>query len=333
MDLEKTNLPQAKDTLAHLEEIQALLPDVRQYIRRHEPGYWPEMVSVLSVVADEPLGPLANLPLASCAAVGGDPEEAIPAAAAWEVLNLGVRILDDLQDRDTPDGLWARVGVPRAFNFSAALYAFCNELLVRASWTDERYRAISRTFTLEVMRLAAGQDRDLRAETRTIDDYWETITDKNASAFALACTAGAQCGTDVRALVDACRTFGHHLGLALQLFDDFEGLWEPPGRSDLEMGKTTLPILYGLGVEHRRRGELEKLVCEGEAAANENVVRAILDGIHAREFMIWTALMEREQAVGALAPCPGKVGVSALTAYITAIFAHVEDILEDGGSS
>jgi geranylgeranyl diphosphate synthase, type I len=332
MDLEISNRRRAEGTLAHLEEIRVLLPDVRRYIRLHEPGYWPEMVSVLGVVADEPLGPLATLPLASCAAVGGDPEAAVPAAAAWEVLNLGVRILDDLQDRDTPDGLWARVGVPRAFNFSAALYAFCNELLVRAAWPDERYRAVSRTFTLEVMRLAAGQDRDLRGETHTVDDYWATITDKNASAFALACAAGSLCGTSVPTLVDACRTFGHHLGLALQLFDDFEGLWEPPGRSDLEMGKTTLPVLYGLSVEHDRRDELRRLVYEGEAAAHADRVRAILEGIHAREFMIWTALMEREQAIAALAPCPGKVGVSALVAYVTAIFAHVEDILDDGGS-
>jgi geranylgeranyl diphosphate synthase, type I len=269
--------------------------------------------------------------LASCAAVGGDPEVAVPAAAAWEVLNLGIRILDDLQDQDTADGLWARVGVPRAFNFSAALYAFCNELLVRAAWPAEQYRAISRTFTLEAMRLAAGQDQDLRGETHTVDDYWRTIKDKNASAFALACAAGSLCGTGVPTLVEACRTFGNHLGLALQLFDDFEGLWEPSGRGDLEMGKITLPVLYGLGVEHDRRDELRRLVYDGDTAAHADRVRAILDGIHAREFVIWTALQEREQAIAALAPCPGKVGISALKAYVTAIFARIENVL--GGRS
>ncbi|MBI1878876.1 MAG: polyprenyl synthetase family protein [Chloroflexi bacterium] len=125
----------------------------------------------------------------------------------------------------------------------------------------------------------------------------------------------------------ACRTYGHHLGLALQLFDDFEGLWEPSGLSDLEIGKITLPIIYGLNMTHERRNELQRLVNDGDLGAHVEQIRTILDEIHTRDFMIWAALQERDQALSALTICPGQAGVIALTAYITAIFAHIKDIV------
>jgi geranylgeranyl diphosphate synthase type I len=321
----KTMLPD--DNLACLETFQALLPEVREYICQHAPLDWHELMSVMSVIVDEPLGPLSILPLASCAAVGGDPRGAIPVAATWEVLSLAMRILDDLQDRDRPDGLWAKVGLSRAFNFSASLYALCNKLLVQAPWPAKQYRAINRNFTQEVLRLAAGQDRDLCGETRTIEDYWHTIEEKNARAFAWACAAGALCGSDNAELVDSCRSYGQHLGIALQLFDDFEGLWEPSGMGDLEMGKITLPLVYGMSVAHERRDDLRRLVQNGQLAAQADRIHTILDDIHTREFMIWTALQEREQALAAIALCPGESGVTTLTAYITVIFANIEEIL------
>lgn len=321
------DLTLSQDKLASMERFQALLPEVRQYINEHRPRHWPEMCTILGQIADRPLGPLPILPLASCAAVGGDGREAIPVAAAWEVLNLAVRILDDLQDKDRPGALWTTVGAARAFNYSAALYALCNDLLAAAAWPAEKYRAISRTFAHEALNLAAGQDRDLRGETLTVDDCWRTMEDKNASAFALACMAGALCGTDDPILLDACRAFGHHLGLALQLFDDLEGLWEPSGTSDLAVGKITLPVIYGLSVAHQHRDELRQLISGGDLVASVDRVKEILDGIGTRDFLVWAALQERHRAVEALAPCPGQTGVTALVGYVTAIFARVEEIV------
>ena len=311
-----------------LQTFQELLPDVRGYIRQHAPSDWPEFRSILTAVTDEPLSALAILPLASCAAVGGNPEDAIPVSAAWVVLSLAMRILDDLQDRDRPDALWATVGLARSFNFSAALYALSNDILAQAVWPATLYRVINQHFAQTGLRLLSGQDRDLCGTTLTIEDYWHTIEDKNASAFVLACTAGALCGTDNSQLLDACRTFGYHLGLALQLFDDFEGIWGESGLGDLAMGKIALPVIYGLNVAHKRRDELQKLINDGSLTTESQRICEILDEIHTRDFMIWTALQEREKAVRALESCPGKQGVTALTAYVTTIFAHIEDFLK-----
>lgn len=128
-------------------------------------------------------------------------------------------------------------------------------------------------------------------------------------------------------MLDACRTFGYHLGLALQLFDDFEGIWGESALGDLVIGKITLPVIYGLNVAHKRRDELQKLINDGSLTTESKRICEILDEIHTRDFMIWAALQERDKAVMALESCPGQQGVTALTAYVTTIFAHFEDVL------
>jgi geranylgeranyl diphosphate synthase, type I len=310
-----------------LQLFQGLLPKVRCYIQQYTPSDWPEFRTILSPVTDEPLSALAILPLASCAAVGGNPEDAIPVSAAWVVLGLAMRILDDLQDQDRSDALWARIGLARSFNFSAALYALCSDLLAQAAWPPELYRVINQHFTQAGLRLLSGQDRDLCGLTLTLQDYWQTIEDKNASAFVLACTAGAVCGTNDPKLIDACRLFGYHLGLALQLFDDFEGIWGQSGLGDLAIGKITLPVIYGLSINHPNQDELRSLVNNHNLAAEANRVREILDQIHTRDLIIWAALKEREEAIKSLSPCSSQAGVTALIAYITTLFTHIDEVL------
>ncbi len=313
--------------LDELETFRDLLPDVRAYIRRHIPDNWPDFSALLRQLTDEPLGPLAILPLASCAAAGGDARAALPVAATWVTLNQAIRILDDLEDQDRPDALWTIVGVPRAFNFSAALYAFCLELLTHTAWPAERYRAITRLFLQDSIVLAAGQDRDLCHQTQTLDDYWSTIETKNARAFALACATGAMCADADSHAVAACDAYGYHLGLALQLLDDFEGFWEPDNGDDLLAGKITLPLLYGCSVDHPERAELQHLVATRQIAQHATRIRSIIARLPAREFVVWTALQERALAVKALESCPSQIGVAALRAYADIIFADLDQLV------
>ena len=152
------NLSLTDRDIADLQIFQELLPEVRSYIRQYAPSDWPEFRSILGAVTDEPLTALAILPLASCAAVGGNPQDAIPVSSAWVVLSLGMRILDDLQDRDRPDALWATIGLSRSFNFTAALYALSNNLLTQAKWSAELYRVINQHFAQTGLQLLNGQD-------------------------------------------------------------------------------------------------------------------------------------------------------------------------------
>lgn len=299
-------------------------------VRRGAPRDWPELRQVLGSVGAHPLGPRPTLPLAACAAVGGDPRAAREAAAAWEVLAQAGGILDDLQDGDR-SGLGAQVGPGRAFNFSAALLAYGALLLSRAPLPPHRALALQQEFHRETLHLLAGQDLDLTGRTDTLDDYWATIAGKTARAFAWACGAGARCGTDDLAAVDACRRFGLHLGLALQVLDDLQGIWEPVGRGDLHAGKITLPLLYGLEMDHPGREELRGMLQEGRLQKEARRVVELLDAIGTREFLVWTALQERERSLAALAPLkaagsPDHPGVGALEDYATMILRRAGEI-------
>lgn len=313
--------------LPHLDAFQKSLTLVNGYIRENTPNEWPELLWLLDVLEDQSVDDLAILPLASCVAVGGSSQEAIPIAAAWKVLNLAIRILDDLEDQDDDTALWTLIGLPRAFNFAGALYALCNKMLVKAPWPPNKYKTINDEFIQATIRLAAGQDRDLHGFTYSLESCWRIMEDKNASAFELACTTGAMCGTTNATLISACRSFGYHLGIIVQLFDDFEGIWEPTRTSDLVRGKITLPIIYGLTTQHNRKEELQQLIMDRDFSSDSNQILEILDSIDTRHFMVWTALRERERALKTLLNCPGKHGVLALTKYMTAMFEHIEDAL------
>jgi geranylgeranyl diphosphate synthase, type I len=304
----------------------SLLPEVRDVVRREAPRDWPELRLALGPVVDQPLGPRPTLPLAACAAVGGEPRAAREVAAAWEVVAQAGGILDDLQDGDRC-GLGARVGPGRAFNFSAALLAYGALLLSRAPLPSHRVLALQGEFHRETLHLLAGQDLDLTGRTGTLEGYWATITGKTARAFAWACGAGARCGTDDLAAVDACRGFGLHLGLALQVLDDLQGVWEPVGKGDLHAGKITLPLLYGLEMVHPGRDELREMVRERRLREEAGRVVELLDAIGTREFLVWTALQERDRSLAALAPLrpaggPYPPGVEALEDYATMILRH-----------
>jgi len=312
--------------LAALASFRQLLPFIQQYLEQQAlPAAYPGLASwIRRFLIDKPLGPTAVLPLASCAAVGGDPRQAIAASAVCELLHLGVRALDDLQDQDAPRGLWTEIGPARAFNYSASLYVLAHYVLTHANFPARLRQNIQRAMSEEVMQLAAGQERDLTHQTETIEDYWQTIAAKNGRLFSLVCWLGALCGTGQQRYIDACRQYGFHLGIILQLFDDFEGTW---AANDLEMGRITLPVLYGLNIDHPRRDELQALKQAGQIHTNADLVRTILDQIETRSFIIWVALQERDRALAKLQDCPGAAGVATLTSYVDVIFADAEQLL------
>lgn len=121
--------------------------------------------------------------------------------------------------------------------------------------------------------------------------------------------------------------FGHHLGLAIQIFNDMESIWQPKGISDLEQGKITLPLMYGLTFDHADRHELLSLVATHNIAANSQKIKEILDKIDTKSFLIWAALKEREQALEAIKICPNTEGREVLESYITGMFGDIDVLM------
>lgn len=89
--------------------------------------------------------------------------------------------------------------------------------------------------------------------------YYEIISEKSASLFALSCKAGALAsGTE---FADALGHFGWNLGMAFQMIDDLDDMLDSPQRSydcDLRNGYIALPLIRVL--DALKDGHRERLV-------------------------------------------------------------------------
>ena len=150
---------------------------------------------------------------------------------------------------------------------------------------------------------------------------------KSGCVYATACATGAMAGTESPKLIQACGVYGHHLGIAIQILNDMESIWQPKGINDLAQGKVTLPLLYGLQLDHPKRDELLAFVANKQIATHAQRIEEILDHIDTRSFLIWAALKEREQALEALRVCPDVEGRELLECYITGMFGDIARLL------
>jgi geranylgeranyl diphosphate synthase type I len=309
--------------------LKPLYPEIYQVLLAAIPDYWPELKSVFGTLFEEPLMSVAMLPLVTCQAVGGQAKEAVHVSAALIAAERCVRIFDDLEDKDRPGQLWQQVGEARAWNYASAIHILSFEILSKAPYHPRVFHDINQLYIDAFFYIAAGQDRDIAGITRTIEDYWSTIELKTAMAYAAACASGAIVGTETPTLIEACYLYGHHVGLAIQIFNDMESIWQPDGRTDLKQGKVTLPLLYGLQSDHPDRDELETLVETNQVATQADRVRDILDKIDTKSFLIWAALKERDQALEAIRICPDEAGREALESFITGMFGDIDSLLQE----
>ena len=238
--------------------------------------------------------------LLACAAVGGDPAKAVPAAAGLELLHNFSLIHDDIEDasltrRHRPTA-WAVFGMPRACNagdgmFSLAHAAF-QRLPEQGVRPDITLNAL-RLFDEMCVRLTEGQYLDMSFEGRldvSVEDYSGMIAGKTGALLAASPEIGAVIGGAAPEVSDAYRRFGAALGRAFQLRDDILGIWGDEAvtgksaASDILSKKKSLPVLYGLA--HPAVGaELRRLYAGPEfAAADVARVLALLDAAGARAY-------------------------------------------------
>jgi geranylgeranyl diphosphate synthase type I len=232
-----------------------------------------------------------------CAAAGGDWRQALPAAAAVEILHNFSLIHDDIEDasltRRGRTTMWQIWGKELAINSGDAMFALAHvalgRLLERGVDAATVVQAL-RHFDETSVRLTQGQHADMSFEKRDqvgVDEYIEMITGKTAVLLSLCAQLGALVASRNAETVANYATFGRDLGLAFQVIDDILGIWGDEaltGKSaatDIATKKKTLPVLYGL----TQNGSLRQLYQQSEA--NEAFVQAVvtqLDKCGARDF-------------------------------------------------
>jgi geranylgeranyl diphosphate synthase type I len=217
--------------------------------------------------------------LTSCA-LNNDWKKALPAAASIELVHNFSLIHDDIQDksqyrRNRPT-LWVNWGIPQAINAGDTMFTLAQLSMLQlvSDYPTQIVVEASRLLNQACISLTYGQYLDLSYEEQVglrVGDYWPMIEGKTAALLSCSAELGALLSSAPAETVAKLRQFGHDLGLAFQVQDDFLGIWGDASQtgkstsSDLVSGKKTLPILYCL----EQKGAFEKRWSAGPITVEE----------------------------------------------------------------
>jgi geranylgeranyl diphosphate synthase type I len=227
---------------------------------------------------------------------GGTWQNALPAAAAVELLHNFSLVHDDIQDnsplRHNRPTVWKLWGAPTAINGGDILltlsYMALQDLSDHLSADDVLY--IWRQFNTTNIELTRGQHLDMRFETQetvTVEQYLSMISGKSAALISACASFGAYIATQDKDIAAHYEAFGRNIGIAFQIHDDILGIWGDPdvtGKSaatDIISQKKSLPVLYGLSQSEK----LSDIYHRRDFGADdvEESVR-LLEAVSAREY-------------------------------------------------
>lgn len=275
--------------------------------------------------------------LACCRAAGGDPDRALPAAAALELCHNFTLIHDDIEDesrlRHGRETVWSVWGMAHGVNAGDALFALAERTLLRLADRGVPADRVLRAAGLlndACLRLCEGQYLDLEFERRaevSRAEYTAMIDGKTASLTAASAAIGAVAGGADDATVTAFQRFGRTLGLAFQVQDDYLGAWgleEDTGKpgADIRDRKKSFPVVYALeAASPEDRGGLRELYARPELDdGGVEQALAVLDRCGARKATRQEAQRLAAEAVAGLDALGLETGdredLAALARYV-----------------
>jgi geranylgeranyl diphosphate synthase type I len=223
------------------------------------------------------------LVLKSCEAVGGKAEEALPFAAALEILHNFTLIHDDIMDKDelrrgapTVHTKWS---VPIAVAAGDLLFAKVYEVMASQRLSPKRLRECIQMTTEAAIEICEGQVLDISFPDTTEvteEDYLFMVEGKTSALFKACAEIGATVGGGSKRQVAALGRFAWDAGIAFQLVDDCLGvtadektLGKPVG-SDLREGKKTLIVIHALNhASAKQKTKIRSVLGSHTAAAGD----------------------------------------------------------------
>jgi geranylgeranyl diphosphate synthase type I len=297
----------------------ALETELRRWLSQRKPvGRHYDMLAYHMGWADEHLQPYEGprgkrfrplLCLLSCEAAGGDWHDALPIGAAIEFLHNFSLIHDDIEDGDDSrhhrPTMWKLWGEPLAINAGDAMLALSG--LAALSISDAP--KISMEFQETALALTEGQYLDMTFEdvpSVSRDDYFKMIALKTGALITFACVSGARLGGGRADQINAFREFGHHFGLAFQIYDDIRGIWAPSEQTgkaeakDIVNRKKSLPVVLAMKVATGSDSDQLEQYYAGAADVEPDVISLILERLGVRSQVEDAQDTHMSQAFGAL---------------------------------
>jgi geranylgeranyl pyrophosphate synthase len=184
--------------------------------------------------------------LAYLAAGGDDLDEAVPLAAAVELVHTATLVHDDINDHSlTRRGkitVHARWG--RTFALLAGDYLFAKVYEMMAPY-GALYNQITAKATVELVEGETLQAAAAKAGQMDRETYKRIIALKTASLFRAGATTGALLAGADDETVGALEVYAHNLGLVFQIVDDVLDIIGDPEKLGKPVG---LDVTQGMGV-------------------------------------------------------------------------------------
>lgn len=175
----------------------------------------------------------------------------VRAAGVVEMVHLATLVHDDIMDRAelrrSRQTASRRFGPDAAVLLGDALFSQALHIASQFPTTD-----VCRLVSASTRRVCSGEIMQTlrRRDTNvSLADYRRMIDLKTAELFRVSCYLGASLAAQAPGFADAADRFGHHLGIAYQIYDDladFLGEEQKIGKTlgtDLATGKLTLPLM------------------------------------------------------------------------------------------
>ena len=273
--------------------------------------------------------------LASCEAVGGRREAAVPAAAAIEMFHNFTLIHDDIEDRSQmrrgKPCLHVKYGLPLALNAGDGLFMMVwrEALLLSGPRKEEAQAMLLAAFTevLEGQAIELGWYQRKNWEVKE-SEYYGVVGGKTGALIAVACEVGGLLGGADEKTCRALSDFGMGIGIGFQIVDDalnIVGDVKKYGKEiggDIREGKRTLITIRALAaLPKKKKGRLASLL-KKETKSGRDVadVLALLRESGAVESSMKTAEVVVGRAMRqlrALPQTPSKELLVELGVYIT----------------
>jgi geranylgeranyl pyrophosphate synthase len=212
---------------------------------------WPQMLAMIERVVHREAVSVWEHPVSACRAVGGDEQDAMPAAAAIFCSLISIHLVDDILDEE-PLGDYRVLGAGRTANLALAFQAAGHRLLEAAAAPAAVRAVLQSSFARMSLATCLGQDLDAR-ELTSEEEYWRVVGTKTPPLFAEALRMGALLGGAPAAVADQLADIGRVLGRFIQVSDDVTDALEVPARADWQRRSNCLPLLFAMTAEHAER--------------------------------------------------------------------------------